>query len=65
VWTFEGFESSLKGRRNSHARTLGGLVLAKAPGYLAFIEKSPKMLRGYGQRDDKVFGKIGLLWQKN
>jgi hypothetical protein len=32
---------------------------------LFFIEKSPKMLRGYAQRDDKVFGKIGLLWQEN
>jgi hypothetical protein len=27
--------------------------------------KSPKMLWGYAQRDDKVFGKIGLLWQEN
>ena len=32
---------------------------------LFFIEKSPKMLRGYAQRDDKVFGKMGLLWQKD
>ena len=45
---------------------LRGLGAGKSPwqARLFFIEKSPKMLRGYAQRDDKVFGKIGLLWQE-
>jgi hypothetical protein len=32
---------------------------------LFFIDKCPKMLSGYAQRDDKVFGKISPLWQEN
>jgi hypothetical protein len=46
---------------------LRGLGADKSPWLsgLFSIEKSPKMLGGYGQKDDKVFGKIGLLWQEN
>jgi hypothetical protein len=45
---------------------LRGLGAGRSPWQsgLFFIEKSPKMLRGYAQKNDKVFGKIRSIMAK-